>query len=127
MDDESDKKLTDPKERLDRGEYAVDPHAVADAILRRSRDMALLRAQFTETRSGPRHPRGGAGGWGSGSFGPQNACSYPSSRLVASRKLTPGEPWTTRPIQVIRAVGSAVSTAASSTVHALAGAHAHSS
>lgn len=127
MDDESDKKLTDLKERLDRGEYAVDPRAVADAILRRSRDMALLRAQFSEMRPGPRDPRGGSGGWGAGSFGDQNACSYPSSRLVASRKLTPGEPWMTRPIQVILALGSAFFTAASSMLHTLAGAHAHSS
>lgn len=127
MQDETDKKLTDLKERLDSGEYAVDPHAVAEAILRRSREIALLRAQFAESGSGPRHPRGGSGSRGPGSFEPHDACSYPTNRLVASRKLTPGAPWMTRPIQVMRALGSALWTAASSTRRALAGAQAHSS
>lgn len=127
MEDQADKKLADLKDRLDNGDYAIDPHAVADAILRRSRDMALLRAELGSTPSS-RDRRGGPTGLAGGtSPTAQSVCSYPSRGLAASWKLTPGEPWMTRPIHVIRAFGSALATAASNTARALGGAQAHSS
>lgn len=125
METEPDKKLSDLKERLDAGEYAIDPQAVADAILRRSRDAALLRAELTQADSvqftaGPSIPEGAFAN-------DQTACSNPANRLVASRKLTPASPWITRPIQVIWSAASACVTALSTSLRALGGAHAHSS
>ncbi len=127
METEPDKKLSDLKERLDSGEYSVDPRAVADAILRRSRDAALLRAALAQANSveltaglSVARPEGARGDR-------QTVCSNPASRLVASRKLTPASPWITRPIQVIRSAASACVTAASTSLRALGGAHVHSS
>ncbi len=127
MEHPAEEKLADLKERLASGEYAIDPQAVADAILRRSRDVALVRAEMRATPSsnGPRSgPTGLPGG---GSSTPHSTCSYPSRGLAASWKLAPGEPWMTRPIHVIRTLGSALATAASNTARALGGAQAHSS
>jgi hypothetical protein len=127
MEDQADEKLADLKERIASQDYAIDPRAVADAILRRSRDMALLRAEMRPTPPAP-GPRGGPTGLtGGGSSCAQSRCSNPSSRLAASWKLTPGEPWMTRPIQVIRAFGSALAKAASSPGRALGAAQTHSS
>lgn len=127
METEPDKKLSDLKERLDAGEYAVDPRAVAEAILRRSRDAALLRADLARANSleltaglSTACPEGAGGS-------PQTVCSNPASRPVASRKLTPAFPWITRPIQVIRSAASARVTAASTSLRALGDAHMHSS
>ncbi len=126
MENEPDKKLNDLKERLAKGDYAVDPEAVADAILRRSREIATLRVELREARSGDGF-RGGAAERQARPDDGHNVCSNPSSRLAASWKLAPGAPRTARPIQVIRALGSAVAIAASNTRHALGGMHAHSS
>jgi anti-sigma-28 factor FlgM len=59
------------KEQIERGEYRVDPTAVADALLRRLRAFA------------------------------QNECSYPDSGPSAPANTTPGGPSTTDPIQVM--------------------------
>jgi hypothetical protein len=127
METEPDKKLSDLKDRLDAGEYAVDPQAVADAILRRSRDAALLRSELAGASS-LKLSAGPSGGWPrSAGRRPQTVCSNPANRLVASRKLTPAVPRMTRPIQVIRSAASAWMTAASSSWRALGGAHTHSS
>lgn len=127
MDNQPDKKLDELKERLDSGEYAIDPRAVADAILRRSREVALLRAEMRATPP-PRDPRSGPTGLtGGGSSHPQSSCSKPSRGLAASWKLTPGEPWMTRPIHAIRALGSALATALSNAPRALGGAQTQSS
>ena len=58
------------KEQIERGEYQVDPVAVADAMLRRLRGLT------------------------------QNECSYPESSPSASTKATPGVPSTTKPTHV---------------------------
>jgi hypothetical protein len=145
MQDEPDKKLDDLKRRLAGGQYAVNPEAVADAILRRSRDVAILRLEMRPGRFG--EPRAGSGGVGEGSAstgvqgvtsrgskagsgrseGRHSSCSYPSNRVAASMKLAPGALSITRPIQLIRALGSALDTAASSVLHAPGGAHMQSS
>jgi Anti-sigma-28 factor, FlgM len=58
------------KQQIDKGEYQIDPSAVADAMLRRLRAFA------------------------------QSACSYPASGSSASTNATPGGPSTTDPTQV---------------------------
>jgi anti-sigma-28 factor FlgM len=58
------------KQQIEKGEYQVDPSAVADAMLRRLRAFA------------------------------QSACSYPASGSSASMNATPGGPTTTDPTQV---------------------------
>ncbi|MBV8998700.1 MAG: flagellar biosynthesis anti-sigma factor FlgM [Solirubrobacterales bacterium] len=50
------------KEKIERGEYSVDPKAVADALLRRLRLVA------------------------------QNECSYPANGSSASGNTTPADP-----------------------------------
>jgi hypothetical protein len=93
MEQEQDKKVAELKERLSRGEYAVDPSAVAEAILRRSRDMALLRAECLRVPVSLEETA-------------QSACSKPVSGPAASVNVTPagspGVAWTARPIQVMR-------------------------
>jgi Anti-sigma-28 factor, FlgM len=43
--DEDRKKVADMTDKIRRGEYRVEPVAVADAILRRLRDMAAARSE----------------------------------------------------------------------------------
>jgi Anti-sigma-28 factor, FlgM len=43
--DEDHEKVADMSEKIRRGDYRVDPVAVADAILRRLRDVAAARAE----------------------------------------------------------------------------------
>lgn len=62
---------TQLKEQIERGEYQIDPVAVADAMLRRLRGLAAPSVQ--------------------------NECSYPDSSTSPSVKATPGAPSTTKP------------------------------
>ena len=74
-------RVAELKRLIELGAYQVDPHAVADAMIRRAeREIETLRS-----RAGSKA---------------QNACSYPESSPSASMKLTPGSPSTTAPIQV---------------------------
>lgn len=68
------------KERLERGQYVIDPHAIADAILGRSRCRGVTLA-FGE-RPQP------------------SSCSNPRSSRPASTNETPGGPSTIDPIQL---------------------------
>ena len=88
--------------QIAQGEYRVDPHAIADAILRRVR-----LVQIDEQRSG------------------QKECSYPASvpPRSTSPKTTPGGPSMTRPIQVRPVLATAVS----ALLRADSGIQAHSS
>jgi Arc/MetJ-type ribon-helix-helix transcriptional regulator len=81
MDDDREQKVAEIKQRVERGEYRVDPDVVADAILRRLRKLAAERAERAE---------------------PQNECSYPDRSPSASVKLTPAGPSRTRPTHVRR-------------------------
>jgi hypothetical protein len=54
--DEDHEKVTDMSDKIKRGDYRVDPVAVADAILRRLRDVAAARAEHVA--SGERQPAG---------------------------------------------------------------------
>jgi hypothetical protein len=44
MDEDREKKVKQIKEEIEQGTYRVDPKAVADAILRRLRELALASA-----------------------------------------------------------------------------------
>jgi anti-sigma-28 factor FlgM len=45
MNQDGEKKVVEIKEKIERGEYRVDPLAVADAILRRLHELANARAE----------------------------------------------------------------------------------
>jgi predicted transcriptional regulator len=78
MDEETDTRLSQLQQRIDRGDYRIEPGAIADVILRRLRERAAKRA------------------WGEA----QTECSYPARGRSESVKATPGGPATTWPIQV---------------------------
>jgi hypothetical protein len=84
MNEASEQRLADIKRRIERGEYRVDPKAVADAILQRAR----ARAAASSARA-PDQER-------------QNECSYPDRDPEASLKVTPWGPSLTRPTHVSR-------------------------
>jgi len=108
MTDHSEARLADLKERIEKGEYQVDPSAVADAILRRLRER-LGQAPAAEAQS-------------------KNECSYPESPLSPSEKVTPGGPSTTDPTQVrLTPLSRSLRTVASTLLQALAGAQTQSS
>lgn len=109
-----DDRVGDLRDRIARGEYEVDPHAVAEAIVRRLRDRALARAALGLDAPTELEP-------------PQKECSYPDRGSSRSTNVTPGGPAATRPIQVRRAPLSQVALAASAISRALPGMQAQSS
>jgi hypothetical protein len=120
MDEKSDRKVTELKDRLDRGEYTVDPGAVADAILRRARDMAMLRE----------HAQRHLMTLDDGAAEPHTACSYPDSSPspVASVNTTRGSsPSRGRRARPIHVIGELAGNLASITLRAPGGAQTQSS
>src|SRR5436853_60865 len=91
MDENQQKKLSEIKDMVERGEYHVDPGLIADAIARRVRQRATARAERPRGERDPRRP---------GREPPQSECSYPDNVPSASVKTRPGGPSTTRPIHV---------------------------
>jgi len=87
-------------EQIAQGEYRVDPHAIADAILRRVRMVATDKDRSA-----------------------QNECSYPSSLPSTSPKTTPGGPSMTHPSHV----SPVLATTVSASLRALGAMHRHSS
>jgi Anti-sigma-28 factor, FlgM len=75
---EQQQRLGKLKELIERGEYEVDPQAIADAIVDRLRATAALVDEY------------------------QKECSNPESSPSASVKTTPAGPSKTRPTQVRR-------------------------
>ena len=106
MDSELDQKVRELKERLERGDYVVEPDKVADAILRRSRDLAAIRSHYRAV---------------------QSECSYPEDGGVEPSKLTSWAPWLARPIQLIGVALASLRNAASIAPRAAGGAHTQSS
>jgi len=100
MHTEREARLVKLRAQIARGDYHVDPHAVADAILRR------VRAPETA------EPRPD-----------QNECSYPTSPPSTSAKTKPGGPSMTRPIQL----SPVFAAASSASLRAVGGIQAHSS
>jgi hypothetical protein len=86
--------------QIAQGDYRVDPHAIADAILRRVR-----MVETDEERPG------------------QKVCSYPASVPSTSPKTTPGGPSMTHPTQV----RPTLSVAPSASLRAVGGMHTQSS
>lgn len=100
MDTEREARKSMLRAQIAQGEYTVDPHAIADAILRRVR--------MVETDGGR---------------AAQNVCSYPASVPSTSPKTTPGGPSMTHPTHV----NPTLSVAASASLRAVGGMHTHSS
>lgn len=117
MEQDPQQKLARLRELVERGEYAIDPDAVADAVLKRLRLLSALRAEIERTlqRSRP--------------YLVQNECSYPESGPEMPGEPTNASPLpsVTRPIHVIRPARSFVATAASIALRAAAGAQTQSS
>lgn len=109
-----DERLEDLRDRIEQGEYVVDPNEIAEAIVSRLRERALARAAIT-------------GDLPEGLERPQKECSYPDKGSSASVNVTPGAPSTTRPIQLRPARLVHVALAASAMFRALRGMHAQSS
>jgi hypothetical protein len=111
--DERRRNVNRLKRLVARGDYAVDPQVIADAVLARWR---LTQSIDIEQL-------------GSGVFGDcgvQTECSYPRiDEASASAKRTHGFPARTRPIQLNRS--SQLRAAASATVRALGGTQTQSS
>ena len=78
MDEEQAMRLVDLRQRIDTGDYRVEPEAVADAIIQRLRQWTAARSAKSD----------------------QSECSYPDTGSVASTNTTSGEPATTRPTQL---------------------------
>ena len=69
MDEERAMRLVDLKQRIDTGEYRVEPGAVADAIIQRLRRRTAARSAKPA----------------------QSECSYPDTGAVASTNTTSGD------------------------------------
>jgi hypothetical protein len=104
MDEDHDK-VADMRDQIREGEYRVEPKAVADAILRRLRELAAARREHVAAHERARAQEDGL----------QMRCSYPESSPAASVNTTPGDPSITRPTgvspTVLDTVASALSTA----------------
>ena len=73
------------KTLVEQGQYRVEPHAIADAMIR----WFSMSADERRAARGPYHPGGR-----------QNECSKPDKGLSASTNTTPGGPSTTDPIKL---------------------------
>jgi len=86
MNHANEQRLAELKQLIERGDYEVEPYAVADAIVERLRGLAAAASLADE---------------------PQNECSKPDNSPSASVNTTPAEPGSTRPTQVNRWLWSA--------------------
>jgi hypothetical protein len=114
---EAREKVADMREQINRGEYRVEPTAVADAILRRLHDIALARGEHVTPGEQARARRHDV----------QMECSYPESDALAPRNTTPGAPSTTRPTTVKPTVIERLANVVSTTFSPDAGTQAQSS
>ncbi len=86
MEDDRNQMLAEIKAKVEREDYVVDPTAVADALLKRLRELAeARRGHVASEERGPRY----------------RECSYPTSLSSGeSANRTPVSPDSTRPTQV---------------------------
>ncbi len=110
-------KVADMRDRIEQGEYQVEPQAVADAILRHLNELALARQE---------HVGSSERAW-QRAWDVQTECSYPESEPRASGKTTPGGPATTRPTTVKPTVMARLANVVSTTLSPDAGTQAQSS
>jgi hypothetical protein len=111
-----EEKVAEIKEQLERGEYGVEPDAVADALLRQLRELAAARRERVTSRDRA---------WAAELAG-HMWCSYPDS-APASANVAFGAPARTRPMKVSSTVVGRLSHSVASTVRALGGTLTHSS
>jgi hypothetical protein len=79
---ETARRVAEIRRLVELGQYRIDPHAVAEAMIRwAERDIDTVAGREFGAR-------------------PQNECSYPASSPAASLKVTPAGPSTTAPIHV---------------------------
>ena len=80
------------KQMLAEGRYRIDPHATAEAMMRR---IGMWPLEFDPSPAAPpREPVRAA------ASGPQSECSYPERFRLLSRNSTPMGPSITEPIRV---------------------------
>jgi hypothetical protein len=91
-------KLAAIKQRVDRGEYRIDAHLIAEAIIRR---MMMWPPSELPDAGGAERGRERATE-DDADDSAQSECSYPESFRVLSRKTASGAPATTRPITTSR-------------------------
>jgi hypothetical protein len=117
MEEAPEQKLQRIQDQVRRGEYTVDPNAVAEAVLERLRLRSLARNQLTG---------GSASRW---THAAQNECSYPCSGSAPTP--TPDSdtplPGTASPIHVTRLPRPSLSIAASIVLRLAVGAQTQSS
>jgi Anti-sigma-28 factor, FlgM len=119
MNKDREDKMGHLKQQIEAGEYRVDPTAVADAIVRRLRDVAAARGEIVRQTEHAERADGKHG---------QNKCSYPTSSPSASVNTTPAGPSTTDPITVrSNPRRSWFDAVFAGFLHTLAGTQAHSS
>ncbi len=110
-------RLSDLKARVGRGEYVVDPHRVADAMVNRLRFLAATRAERVEATA-----RAEARG-----LADHPMWSYPRRPGGPSANTAAASPGTTRPTQLRGSGGSTSASSRSAAARAQAGRHRHSS
>jgi Anti-sigma-28 factor, FlgM len=115
--DEYGEKVAEIKDKVAHGEYRVDSREVADAILRRLRELAAARREHVQP-----HERQ----WAAQSAH-QVKCSYPESWPGASVNVTLGGPSSTCPTHVRPGLIARLAHALSISSRAMAGTHTHSS
>ncbi len=104
-------KVAEIKQQLEQGEYWVEPDAVADAVLRKLRELAAARREQVDAQDRA---------WAA-KLESQIRCSYPESAPSASRKTAPRGPDVTRPTKVSSTWAGRVAHSISTTVRALGG------
>jgi anti-sigma-28 factor FlgM len=115
--DEDREKVAEIKEQVAQGEYRVDSREVADAVLRRLRELAAARRERVRAQERRLAAR----------LAPQVECSYPDSPSGPSVNLALGSPSVTRPTQLTGQLMARLASALSIALRAMAGAQKHSS
>jgi Anti-sigma-28 factor, FlgM len=119
MGEDREKTVAELRQQIEQGEYRVDPTAVANAILRRIRDLAQARRDLGQA------PQAMDPAWDPGQY--QSECSYPDRSPEASVNDMPVAPCTTDPIHVRPTLPTRLRTLVWALRAALGGTQTHSS
>ncbi len=115
--EEDREKVADMRQEITRGEYRVEPTAVADAILRHLHELAVARGEHVAPNERARARAKKA----------QMECSYPDGDSLVPVNTTPDDPSTTRPTTVKSTVIERLANVFSTTLSPDAGTQAQSS